>query len=185
MLTIGERTGSQDELFRRFGDALQADLRVAIPGIIQTFDPVLQRVTVQPAIRERVILNGQVQMVDIPVLLDVPIVIPRAGGFALTLPVQQGDECLVVFGDMCIDGWFQSGGVQNQVEKRRHDLSDGFAILGCWSNPRALSGYSTTGAQLRTGDGSIVLEVNRNRIEIKGDLFVGGNIQYTGQLIGP
>lgn len=64
---------------------------------------------------------------------------PRGGGFALTFPVAAGDECLVVFADACIDSWWQSGGVQNQAEKRRHDLSDGIVIPGLWSQPNKLA----------------------------------------------
>lgn len=101
-------------------------------------------------------------------LVDVPIVIPRAGGYALTLPIQAGDECLVVFGDMCMDGWWQSGGVQNQVECRRHDLSDGFAIIGVWSQPRVIPGYSTGSAQLRNDAGSAYVELAGDTINIVG-----------------
>lgn len=95
-----------------------------------------QTVRVQPAIRE-VVTGSDYTPVSIPLpeLLDVPIVLPRAGDYVITLPVRAGDECLVIFADQCIDAWWQNGGVQNQMERRRHDLSDGFAILGTWSQP--------------------------------------------------
>src|ERR1039458_3209672 len=102
-------------------------LRVAGPGIIQSFDPVEQTVKVQLALRENVWqqigLNGLTPIfarrdVQVKELLHVPIVLPRAGIFSVTLPIQPGDECLVVFGDMQIDGWWQSGGGQNQIERR-------------------------------------------------------------------
>ncbi|MDY6148963.1 MAG: Gp138 family membrane-puncturing spike protein [Porphyromonas sp.] len=139
-----------------------------MPGIIQSFDPVAQTVTVQPALREKMCLNGDETWVDIPLLVVVPIVVPRAGGYALTLPIQRGDECLVVFADMCMDGWWQSGGVQNQVECRRHDLSDGFAIIGTWSQPRVIGGYSTSTAQLRNEAGSAYIELAGDAINIVG-----------------
>ena len=108
-----------DERQKRIDSRASANkLRVAVPGIIESFDPGEQTVTVRVAIREKVLLDGDEKWVDIPLLLDVPIVIPRAGGYCLTLPVQKGDECLVVFGDMCIDAWWQSGGIQNQIDCR-------------------------------------------------------------------
>jgi hypothetical protein len=182
MQNIGERSGSQDELFRRFGEALTTDLRVAMPGIIQSFDAVKQTVIVKPAIRERIILDGQVQMMEIPLLLDVPIMIPRAGGYALTLPIQEGDDCLVIFSDMCIDAWWQSGGVQNPLERRRHDLSDAFAILGIWSQPRVIANYDTTKAALKHIASGTGIEISEDTVNLIGEhVLVNGNPIPTGE----
>ncbi len=167
MRTVGERSNSQDELLRRFGDSIAAGIRVAIPGIIASFDPIEQVAQVQPAIRERVRDGqGNLSWVNLPLIVDVPVVFPRAGGFVLTMPVQPGDECLLVFGDMCMDAWWASGNVQNQAETRRHDLSDAFAIVGTWSQPRRLSGYSSDAAQLRTEDGSTYIELKTGSIDL-------------------
>lgn len=144
------------------------DLRVAIPGIIQSFNPSEQTVEVKPAIRECLVFDGEEQWTDIPLLVDVPIVLPRAGGYSLTMPIKPGDECLVVFSDMCMDAWWQSGGTQNQVECRRHDLSDGFAIIGTWSQPHIIPNYSTGSAQLRNDAGSAVVEISGSTINIRG-----------------
>lgn len=166
---ISERLGkgNNEEFYRRMLENFANNLRVAAPGIIQEFDPVTQTVSVQIAIREKIIDSDMLQhWVEIPLLLDVPIVIPRAGGFALTLPVKPGDECLVIFADSCIDAWFSSGGLQNQIERRRHDLSDGFALLGVWSQPRTLSEYSTSAVQLRTDDGATRISMSPGEIDI-------------------
>lgn len=167
MRTIGERIGSEDEFYRRLAEKIKNDIRVAIPGIVQSFDPGEQTVTVQPVIRERIRdQDGNMSFTDLPLLLDVPVVFPRAGGFVLTMPISPGDECLVIFGDMCIDAWWSNGGVQNQTEKRRHDLSDGFAIMGGWSQPRVVSGYSMDSAQLRTEDGETKISIKPGEINI-------------------
>jgi hypothetical protein len=168
-VTIAERlaNGDPEEFYRRMLENLSSTMRVSIPGIIQDFDPDTQTVTVQPAIREKIIdAQLETSWVDLPLLLDVPIVFPRAGGFALTLPIVAGDECLIVFADMCIDAWFSNGQVQNQIERRRHDLSDAFAILGVWSQPRVLPSYSTTAAQLRTDDGSAYISLKPGEINL-------------------
>jgi len=166
-ISIGEQLGSPEEFYRRLLESSAAELRVAMPGIVHDFDPSTQTASVQPALRERIAAGGFArQWVDLPLLLDVPIVVPRAGGYALTLPVKPGDECLVVFGDMCIDAWYESSGVQNQAEKRRHDLSDAFAILGPWSQPRKLANYSTNAAQLRSEDGSAYISLGPSGIDL-------------------
>lgn len=167
MIDLNTRTPSTERKEKLDTRAAAIKTRVCVPGIIQSFDAAAQTVTVQPALREKMCIDGDESWVDIPLLVDVPIVVPRAGGYALTLPIQQGDECLVVFGDMCIDGWWQSGGVQNQVECRRHDLSDGFAIIGVWSQPKVLPAYSTGSAQLRNESGSAYVELAGDTINIK------------------
>lgn len=167
MRNISEMSNSKNEMLRNMGDGWKSTLRVACPGIIQNFNPTEQTVTVQLTLREEISdYDYNKQWVDIPLLLDVPIVIPRAGGYCMTMPIKQGDECLVVFGDMCIDAWWELGGIQNQLEKRRHDLSDGFAILGVWSQPRTLKNYSTDSCQIRNDNGTSYIELKDDEINL-------------------
>lgn len=175
MLTVGERSSSEFEMLQRMGEKWGAELRVAIPGIVQSFDVNAQTVVVQPALKERIIDQfGNMSMVNLPLLLDVPIVMPRSGGFALTMPVSVGDECLVIFSDMCIDAWWSYGGVHVQAEKRRHDLSDAIAIIGIWSQPRRISNYSSTSAQLRTENGSQCIDISQSGIDLRGTIMKNG-----------
>lgn len=168
MIGLPERLRLEQEQWRTLLEQNNCEMRTACPGIIQSFDDVAQTVVVQLALTEVIRDAKNVPTpTQIPLLVDVPIVIPRAGGFMLTVPVQQGDECLVIFGDMCIDAWWQSGGVQNQVEKRRHDLSDGFAILGCWSQPKKISNYSATAAELRSEDGSVKVKLESGKATVQ------------------
>ena len=171
MITTDERAPSerreQDLKLRQTVN----NVRVAMPGIIQSFDATEQTVTVQCAIREKINMDGNLSWQEIPLLLDVPIIFPRAGNYILTMPIQTGDECLVVFGDSCMDAWWQSGGVQNQIDCRRHDLSDGYAIVGLYSQPRRITNYSTNTAQLRNLSGSAYVELSGDNVNI-----VGGNV---------
>lgn len=173
---INEIIGSEAELYRTMGDNFKNTLRVAMPGIIQSFNSKEQTVTVQPVIREHV-LNEDMSRdwKNIPLLLDVPIVIPRAGGYSMTLPVKEGDECLVIFLDSCMDAWFSLGGIQNQIRKRRHDLSDAVAILSVYSQPNVIPNYSIDSAQLRNEDGTSYLELKDNEINI-----VSGSVKING-----
>lgn len=154
-------------MYRSMGGAWASNLRVAIPGIIDSFDAATQTVTVQPTIREKIQKeDGSQEWIALPLLVDVPIVLPRAGNFILTMPITKGDECLVMFSDMCIDAWFSNGGIQNQIEKRRHDLSDSFAILGCYSQPNVIPNYSTASAQLRNEAGTAYIELKDAQINL-------------------
>lgn len=168
MPKLNERTQDPVELHQRFRDAIEAGIRVAAPGIIQAVNYDACTVSVQLAIREKLNFNGTLEWVEIPPLLDVPLFIYSGGGYCLTLPAQPGDECLVIFGDNCMDAWWQSGGVQNQIERRRHDLSDGFAIVGFRSQPNVVQNYSPNTAQLRNASGNACIELTADNIKIKG-----------------
>lgn len=167
MIHSNERTMDEIEIARRTLDAAGIDLRVAAPGIIQSVDYERQTCTVQLAIRERLNHEGDLEWVDIPTLPDVPLFVYSGGGYCLTLPVQPGDECLVVFGDSCMDAWWQNGGVQNQADHRRHDLSDGFAIVGFRSQPNVVGGFSSGSAMLRNASGSAYIEIAGDAIHIQ------------------
>ncbi len=179
MPKLNERTQDPVELQQRFRDVISAGLRVAAPGIVQSVDHGKQTCTVQLAIRERLNFNGSLEWVEIPLLLDVPFFVYSGGGYCLTLPVQPGNECLVIFGDNCIDAWWQSGGVQNQIERRRHDLSDGFAIVGFRSQPNVVQNYSPNTLQLRNAAGSAYIEIDGDNINI----VASGNVRINGARI--
>lgn len=155
-----ERVGDPEELLRITQDAAQARLWTALPGIVQAFDPDRMVASVQPAI-SAIARNpdGTLAAINLPLLLDCPVQFPGGGGVTLTFPLAAGDEVLVVFASRCIDSWWQLGGIQGQAELRMHDLSDGFVIPAVRSQPRKFS-VSTGAAQLRTDDGSAVIELN-------------------------
>lgn len=172
---LNEIIGSDDEFYRTLIDTVKNQIRVAIPGVIQSFNAEEQTAKIQPTLREEIILpDYSKQIVQLPLLLDVPVCIPRAGGYSITFPVKQGDECLVIFSDMCIDAWWSYGSIQNQIEKRRHDLSDAFAILAPTSQPKRLTNYSTDSIQIRKDDGSSYIELKNNEINLVGSVKING-----------
>lgn len=186
------RSGALAEVLASERKVLSEQMRVALPGIIQSFDPDTVTAVVQLAIRyiERD-NDGNKNTKDYPLLVDVPVVFPRGGGCTLTFPVKEGDECLVIFADRCIDFWWQSGGIQEPVDGRMHDLSDAFCIVGPQSQAKKISGISTTAAQLRTDDGSAIIElaaggavtITSPQITINGPLQVNGEITSTGDQV--
>ena len=185
----------------------RADIWTAIPGIVQKFDPVAMTCEVQPSIRFRInppALNtytsptmtldpsGQFAWDKMPVLLDCPVVFPGGGGVTLTFPIAVGDEVLMVFASRCIDAWWQQGGIQNQNAVRMHDLSDGFVIPQVRSQKRRFT-VSTSAAQLRSDDGSVVIELHAsaktlhltapNGAVIDANTTINGNLQVNGTIV--
>ncbi|MBC17079.1 MAG: translation initiation factor IF-2 [Desulfovibrio sp.] len=155
-----ERLDDPVEAYRAAMEGMLAEAWTAMPGIVQSFDPDAETVTIQPSIRGRIEQpDGSVVSVNLPLLVDVPAVFPGGGGFTLTFPVKVGDEALVVFACRCIDSWWQSGGIGEPLEPRMHNLSDGFALVGPRSQPRTLPNVSTEDVQLRTDDGQASITI--------------------------
>ena len=181
----------QNQILNQFFTGREANLWTAIPGIIQSFDPVALTCEVQPAIKGRQReADGTVKLVDLPLLLDCPVVFPHAGSCSLTFPIKAGDECLVVFACRGIDFWWQNGGIQPPPEPRMHDLSDGFVIPGPYSQPKKIANVSTEAVQLRSDDGQAFVEINPTTHNIEAqttanlDAVVGGNstVEVTGNV---
>ena len=153
-------SGDLSQALKAMGEQLSSTLRVAVPGIIQSFDPDTVTCTVQPAVNGSVPDESGAETTEgLTLLVDLPVIFPRGGGVTLTFPVKVGDECLVIFSDRCIDFWFQSGGTGDAVDERQHDTSDAFVIVGPQSQAKKISGISTSAAQLRTDDGAAFIEV--------------------------
>jgi Phage protein Gp138 N-terminal domain len=184
-----ELLNDAEEANRLMLEGWQSGLWTAMPGIVQSVDFSAMTCTVQPSIKGSIqAFDGLVQSVNYPLLLDVPIVFPQAGGFILTFPMAMGDEVLVVFASRCIDAWWQSGGTNNlPMEARMHDLSDGFCIPGPRSQPNVISGISADSVQLRSNDGTSYVEIqasgNINIVAPTG-LTITGNLVVDGTITG-
>ena len=91
-------------------------LHCALPGNIVSFDPETQTASIQPAVK--------LGSLPYPVLTDVPVFMP------IPFEVNPGDACLVIFSDVDIDNWFETGETTAPNSPRLHSLSDGFAFVG-------------------------------------------------------
>lgn len=202
-----ERYADDAETLRIALEALQSRIWTALPCVVQAFPaasglgPML--LDAQPTIAGSYLnAAGVTVVIQMPLLVDVPVMFPGGGGVSLTFPIKKGDECLVVFSARCIDAWWQlgagSGATPGQVppDARMHNLSDGFAFVGLRSNPRAqpsvynvvdpLAALLSTDngqASIAIGaDGSLVrilapsINLNGVTIDASGNMNAPGNI---------
>lgn len=180
-------------------EGLQASLWTALPAVIAKVDLAKMTVEAKPSVQVRVRNPDQTyRWLEVPVAVDVPLVFPSGGGYTLTFPVAVGDECLLVFASRCIDSWWQQGGCPVPAEIRMHDLSDGFALVGPRSQPRVLSGVSTSDVVLRNDAGTTKLSIKANgnidltsaanvtmaasQVNITADVNITGNVVISGTL---
>ena len=126
-----------------------AEVHVMLPGRIDAYDATLQKADVEPLIRRlQSTVDGEISE-KLPVIPGVPVVFPRAGGFKITMPVNAGDRCMLVFCERSIET-YQTGqgrrGDDTTLIKQTdpdtfemHNLSDPVAILGWYNDAEALS----------------------------------------------
>lgn len=176
LIPTDERISSQEEIFRAALDTISEKIRVALPAIVERFDQEKQTVDVQIALREKILLNGETKEIEIPLVCDIPVYFAGGQGFDITIPVEVGDECLIIFADMCIDAWWEAGGIQNQTEKRRHDLSDGFALVGFRSQKNLPEKYKSDAIVISAQDS--IVEIYKDKVNIDSK-----NISLTSETI--
>ena len=126
---IIQQPGQKERILQK---SVMEKLHVSAPGKVIRFNPDTQTVDVQLTIR------SWGEEGDPPIVLDVPVV--YQGIF--TYSIAPGMECLVVFADDCIDGWYQNGTISNELINRNHSLSDGFAFVGVRSLPNVGPGIN-------------------------------------------
>ncbi len=107
-LSPEERRALKEEIF--------SSLHCALPGMVVSFDAFAQTAEIRPAVK-----TGSMTW---PLLSDVPVFMP------VPFDVHPGDACLVVFADIDIDVWFDTGEAAELRSSRKHSLSDGFAFIG-------------------------------------------------------
>lgn len=124
-----QQPGQREQMLK---ESVMESLHVAIPCEVVSYNETDRTIRAQPLIR------GFRDQEKPQVLEDVPVFFP--GNF--TFDITPGDECLVVFADSCIDGWFQNGVVSKPLTARRHDWSDGFALVGFFSRKKIVPGIN-------------------------------------------
>ena len=161
------------EMLQIIKDAIRGELAhlwTSLPCEVESYDPEAVTISAQPTIKIPIRNKyGTVELLQLPLLEDVPVMFACAGGFTITHPINKGDECFVSFASRNIDIWWQSGGIQNPFDTRKHDLSDGFAFFRPQSQAKKISDISTTDLEIRN-------DANTCKIQITP----GGVINFIG-----
>jgi len=152
------RSPTMAELLRVAIEYHTRDMWTALPGQIDKYDAEKQRANVKPLVQDLVVTeDGEEFAESLPVLPDVPVIWPRAGGFYLTLPVKVGDFCLIIFQSRSIDKYLEGDGVdQNPGDFRTHSLTDAVALMGFAPFSKAIADFDNEAAVLGKEKGTRV-----------------------------
>jgi Phage protein Gp138 N-terminal domain len=91
--------------------------------------------------------------VPYPLLIDCPFIILGGASGALTFPISQGDECIILFNDRDIDNWTAGASSGPVNSNRLHSMSDGIALVGFPD----IANYDTERVVLQNGDSKVAL----------------------------
>jgi len=157
----------------------------AMPGQIQAYDKSLGTVDVQPCIKRKYIKDDEV--VDLPIINNVPVCFPRAGQAALTFPLARGDYVMLVFSQRSLERWKTQGGTVEAGDPRHHDLSDAMAIPGVYPGSVPLAGADGDNPVLQNTVASKII-VRKTEVEVAvgaGKLIVTkeGKFSFTNGVI--
>jgi hypothetical protein len=160
-------------------------------GSIVSFDKVKRTAVVQIHFKRSLSnpMPDGTSVVNYPQLFDCPVFTLQGGGAQLTMPIKAGDECIVLFADNNIDAWYENGkSPALPYYDRRHDLSDGIAIVGLNSLTNALIPAVTAdeaaltygGAKVAQKNGKITVQnATTNLITITDTLLTAMNTYQT------
>jgi hypothetical protein len=166
-MSIALRTPPLPDYVRQAVENALRDLHVSLPGQIESYDVATQTAKVKPLVQERASSDDVV--LDLPVLEEVPVVFPRAGGVSLTFGVKKGDQCLLVFSERSLDQWLANGGVVDPLDSRHHHLTDAVALMGLHDSKSAIGAAASSGARLGADGGKPELLVAGTDITINVD----------------
>lgn len=151
-----------------------ADLHVSIPATVVRVELGRGLVDAQPLVKD--IFEGQAA--SVPVITNVPIVWPGAGGFRLTFPIAVDDVVLLVFSDRSLDLWLEKGGEVDPKDPRRHALSDAIAIPGLRSFNAPWSGAAADGVTLGK-DGAAIVKITGSDVTVTLGPAASPQVQVT------
>lgn len=162
-------------------EAALLEVRTATPARVESYDASEQRATVLPLLKRK---SAAGVVLPPKPIGNVPVLHPRAGGFAMTLPVATGDTGLLLCSDRSLDLWLaQTDTDGDQVDpqsRRHHQMTDAIFLPGLrhWAGvPAAVAGTDPADdLVIAAEDGSsyIILRPD-GEVRIKGSAVRLGN----------
>jgi hypothetical protein len=140
------------EIIRRALDSRVNDIHVSLPGRVEAYYSASQTVDVTPMVtRPMPVLDALPSFDPLPVLPNVRVYFQRSKKFAITYPLEQGDEGLIVFAGWDVAPWLASGDVSDPIDLRNHHPMHAFFIPGICSDGNVITPDPGTAALVLSG----------------------------------
>lgn len=124
--------------------------------------------------------TADIQIDDYPLISGVPVSFICGANFSIQIPVEEGDDCIVLFCDGDLDNWVEGKGYVPAFSQDRHGLNGAVALLGIKNILTKVDNYITSGIRIKYKNSEI--ELNDSGIVINGNVTVNGTITSVGTL---
>lgn len=163
----------QADVLRAILSSELLDVHTALPGRVRSYDASAQ--TADVVLGARRVVPASDEDVDedtseeYPILVAVPVVWPRGGGYRLHAPLAAGDGVLVVFPESSIDRWLDSGDAGDPSITTRHGIDGAIAIPGLGFRGSKITSAPTDGLVVGK-DGGPDVKITSSEVRAGGTL---------------
>jgi hypothetical protein len=154
-------------------------IHTAFPAKILKYDPSTCNAQVQPAIKV-LYLDGT--SVELPPVVEVPVMWPRTASAIIHLPLDSGDTVLCVVCERSIDQWIKQGGVVEPGQRRKFSLTDAIAIPGLFPFSKSASTEGGKDLLIKLNNASVKISPD-GTITINGGSIVLGDSALAKKLL--
>lgn len=150
-------------------------VHTSLPAVVVKYDDEKHRAQVKPAVR--LLMSNGIQ-IELPELMDVPVMFPSAKSFDLEFPLDKDDGVMLIFQEQEISAWKEEEKQAVSATASRFNLDSAIALPGMYAAPKEgkcrifvnKDGVLTWKAKKIIFDGQMVMN---NDLIVRGDVFVG------------
>uniref|UniRef100_UPI00268CD517 Gp138 family membrane-puncturing spike protein n=1 Tax=Piscirickettsia salmonis TaxID=1238 RepID=UPI00268CD517 len=148
-------TNTLEQVLHAALESRLCDVHTSIPGRIASYDATTQKANIQPVIKKK-LRDGR--SFSMPVITDIPVMFPSAGGGLLSFPAKQGDTGLLFFCERSIDQWMTGNNDEAEpLGNHKHNYTDAVFIPGLYPYSRTLNA-DPINTELKFSDNQIILK---------------------------
>lgn len=118
---------SQQDILNSIMRQVTTSINCVQVGTIQSYDASKNTVTATINFKTELV-DGRI--LDYPLLVDCPVFFLTGGDSYISVPIQKGDTCIVLFNDRDLDNWWYDGSITTPSSSRFHSLADGMCLVG-------------------------------------------------------
>jgi hypothetical protein len=160
-----DQTPTLAQLIKQAIENRLLDVHTALIAKVESYDAEKQLANVSPVLKRRVRgMDGGWVGEQLPVLCDVPVLFPRAGGFFISFPIQPGDFVQLVFNEVDIEEWLDET-TPTIAHSQRFTTQGAVAIPGIFSQSKTLTGAHKTNF-VAGKDGGLQIHIDGDKIRL-------------------
>lgn len=170
---------SANDFFNNLKGSLSEQTNSAMVCKVERFDATKMKADVLPLINNS---DGTKPSM----LIEVPVMLVKAGGFAIRPPYKKGDIVLVVFIDRDMDNFLRTGDTSTPETSREHSLDDAVVVGSVMPFTEELPSEGANDLVIGTEDFSstVIIRPNGDIVIKAGEVYLGSDAAVEGVPLG-